>query len=74
MLDFIRGDADSNGNLDGLNDALFILNFGFRAGQRPLCLETADADGETEFYKASEIDKAIEKINVLIDELQEQDA
>lgn len=36
--------------------------------------QTADVDGETEFYKASEIDKAIEKINVLIDELQEQDA
>ena len=36
--------------------------------------QTADADGETEFYKASEIDKAIGKINTLIGELQEQDA
>ena len=35
---------------------------------------TADADGETNFYKASEIDLAIGKINKLIDDLKEQDA
>ena len=49
-LDFIRGDADSNGTFSGLADGLFIFFFGFVAGaDAPPCLEAADANGNGSF-------------------------
>ena len=42
--DFIRGDANGNGDFEPLPDAVFLLNFGFLAGPAPTCERTADAD------------------------------
>jgi len=43
--DFIRGDGDANGIVNGLVDALFILSFQFIPGSpAPPCRDAADAD------------------------------
>ena len=42
---FKRGDADGNGAVFGLLDALFILQFAFSGGATPTCMDAADADG-----------------------------
>ncbi len=42
---FIRGDVDSNGRVE-LSDAVQVLNFLFRGGGRPGCLETADSNND----------------------------
>ena len=46
---FIRGDADGNGDVVGLIDGFFILNFGFNGGAAPECVEACDADGSGAF-------------------------
>ena len=47
---FIRGDANSDGNFNGLVDGLFILNFQFILGSPiPPCMEAADADNDGGF-------------------------
>lgn len=40
---FIRGDTDRNNKVD-LTDAVFILNWLFKGGETPKCLDAADAD------------------------------
>lgn len=47
--DFIRGDCDANGVLNGLVDTLFILAFAFQQGPTPPCMEAADVDGNGDF-------------------------
>ena len=47
--DFVRGDADGNGVVNGLVDALFVLAFQFQMGPTPPCLEAADVDGNGNF-------------------------
>ncbi len=47
-VDFIRGDTNSDGTVSGLQDGLFLLNFGFGGGDDPDCLEAADIDGDGE--------------------------
>ena len=42
---FLRGDADGNGFVFALLDALFLLSFGFTGGPAPTCADAADADG-----------------------------
>ncbi|MCI0634567.1 MAG: proprotein convertase P-domain-containing protein, partial [Actinobacteria bacterium] len=47
---FIRGDADGNGTVSFLLDALFVLLYQFVSGSDvPPCLEAADVDGNAEF-------------------------
>jgi hypothetical protein len=41
---FRRGDADSSGGIPTLTDAVRILNFLFRGGERPACGDAADTD------------------------------
>ena len=48
--DFIRGDADGNGSLNALVDAIFILVFQYQGGTPPPCLEAADVDGNGDFH------------------------
>lgn len=44
---FLRGDADHDGNVDGLVDALFILAYQFTQGSpEPPCLDAADVDDD----------------------------
>ena len=44
---FLRGDANGDGQVSGLSDALFVLNYQFIPGSpEPLCLRAADADGD----------------------------
>ncbi len=40
---FIRGDANKDGRVD-LTDAVFILNWLFKGGETPKCLDAADVD------------------------------
>jgi hypothetical protein len=40
---FVRGDANSSGSVD-IGDAIFILNFLFKGGPQPACLDAADVD------------------------------
>ncbi|MGQ9588656.1 MAG: C25 family cysteine peptidase [Planctomycetota bacterium] len=49
---FVRGDANSSGKVD-LGDAIFILNFLFRSGRSPLCLDAADVDDSAELGGSS---------------------
>jgi len=42
---FVRGDADSNGNIN-LSDGVQLLEFLFRGGETPMCLDAADADDD----------------------------
>jgi len=39
----VRGDANTSGTVD-IGDAIFILNFLFKGGPQPACLDAADAD------------------------------
>ena len=41
---FLRGDADGNGVVFPILDALYILEFGFTSGPAPPCNDAADAD------------------------------
>ena len=41
---FIRGDADGNGVVFAILDALYVLEFGFTGGPAPVCENAADAD------------------------------
>ena len=41
---FIRGDADSDGTVNGLVDGLYVLLFQFAGGTAPPCFDAADAD------------------------------
>jgi hypothetical protein len=42
---FVRGDANFDGRLD-LADPIFALNYSFRGGRRPPCLDAADANDD----------------------------
>ncbi len=42
---FLRGDAEGNGNINALTDALYLLAWGFQGGAVPPCLDEADVDG-----------------------------
>ncbi len=42
---FERGDADGNGGVSALLDALFLLTWQFSGGPTPPCMDAADADG-----------------------------
>jgi hypothetical protein len=44
---FVRGDANSDGKVD-LGDAISILNYLYRAGPEPRCLDAADVDDSSE--------------------------
>ena len=44
--DFIRGDADGNGVVDGLTDGLFILSYSFVEGTTPPCMDAADTNND----------------------------
>ena len=47
---FVRGDADGNGEVVPIVDAITILNFQFVLGApEPPCLDAADADGDGAF-------------------------
>lgn len=46
---FIRGDFDGSGALNGLVDALGMLAFAFQGGPAPPCLEAADVDNSGAF-------------------------
>ena len=41
---FLRGDANSNGSVDALPDALFLLRWQFAGGDEPPCMDAADCD------------------------------
>ncbi len=43
--DFVRGDANSDGETD-LSDSVFVLNFLFVSGESPVCLDAADANDD----------------------------
>ncbi len=53
---FLRGDVDSNGEVD-MSDANVVINWLFRGGDEPGCLDAADAndDGEVNISDASAI-------------------
>ena len=53
---FLRGDVDSNGEVD-MSDASVVINWLFRGGDEPGCLDAADAndDGEVNISDASAI-------------------
>ncbi len=42
---FLRGDADGNGMVFGLIDAVYLLQWSFVGGPAPVCEDAADADG-----------------------------
>ena len=42
--EFLRGDANNDGVVTALPDALFLLNYGFTDGATPNCWAAADAD------------------------------
>ncbi|MCI0652217.1 MAG: proprotein convertase P-domain-containing protein, partial [Planctomycetes bacterium] len=44
---FLRGDADGNGLVQALLDALALLNWQFNAGAEPPCFDAADVDGNS---------------------------
>ena len=41
---FRRGDANNDGMVAALADAVFLLKWGFQSGEVPPCLDAADAD------------------------------
>ena len=43
-LEFLRGDANTDGKDLDLSDAIFILSYLFAAGSKPTCLDAADAN------------------------------
>lgn len=45
---FRRGDANGDGTVDAIGDAVFLLQYGFAGGAAPACLEAADADDDGE--------------------------
>ena len=42
---FIRGEVNNDGRRD-IADAVYLLNYFFRAGPRPTCLDAADANDD----------------------------
>ena len=47
---FRRGDADGNGLVFAILDALFLLEFGFTGGPAPVCDDAADADDNGQVF------------------------
>lgn len=43
---FLRGDADGDGIVNGLVDALFLLDYSFTGGATPSCLDAIDVDDD----------------------------
>ena len=43
-ISFLRGDANNDGVVSPLIDALMILDFGFNDGAQPVCMDAADID------------------------------
>lgn len=43
---FLRGDADADGTVDAMADALFIFEWGFLDAPTPLCLDAVDVDDD----------------------------
>ena len=48
--EFLRGDADGNGDVFPIVDALYILSFGFVGGPAPSCQDAADCDGNNDLF------------------------
>ena len=44
---FQRGDANGNGDVSALTDALFLLDYGFLQGDAPPCADAADVDDDS---------------------------
>ncbi|MCI0652650.1 MAG: hypothetical protein L0Z55_12295 [Planctomycetes bacterium] len=42
--DFLRGDANGDGSVNGLTDAIFLLTWKYATGGTPPCLDEADVD------------------------------
>jgi hypothetical protein len=47
VLEFVRGDANSDNDLD-MADAMFLFNFLYREGQPPALMDAADANRDTD--------------------------
>ncbi len=43
---FRRGDTHADGEINALNDTLFLLSYGFSNGDRPPCMDAADLDDD----------------------------
>ena len=43
---FVRGDCNSDGNVNGITDATTILSYSFLGGSEPHCLAACDASGD----------------------------
>ncbi|MEM7233531.1 MAG: dockerin type I repeat-containing protein, partial [Planctomycetota bacterium] len=43
---FVRGDVNNDGRVEGLTDAVRLLNYSFLGGAEPECMEAADANGD----------------------------
>lgn len=43
---FLRGDCNGSGDIAGVTDALFLLQFSFAGGDEPPCLAACDADAD----------------------------
>ena len=44
QFEFLRGDLDADGSINGLVDGLFLLGWQFLGGTAPPCMDSADAD------------------------------
>ena len=54
-LPFIRGDVDGNGVFNAIPDAIYALDYGFRLGPEPSCLEAADTDDDGVFNALTDV-------------------
>ncbi len=43
---FTRGDANGNGEIEGIADPVYLLSYAFVSGPPPPCLEAADSNGD----------------------------
>ncbi len=44
-VEFLRGDANGNGTVTAILDALYLLQYAFLGGPEPPCMDAADVDG-----------------------------
>ena len=45
VIEFKRGDSNSDGSVAAIPDGLFLLKWAFQSGDEPACMAAADADG-----------------------------